>query len=258
MADELMVKTFTGVEVKDAEKGEIEAVVATLGVIDKDGDLIKAGALGGKKHKVIMSEWGHDAAFGRRPVGKGTLAEVDGKLVFNGKVFLSTQGGRETFETLKEMGPDQEWSFGFRTRGYEVPQEAERQKGMRRILTKIDAFEVSPVLEGAGIGTRTVGVKNKDGEQANSVREYYLGLSDEEKSVIADLVAEGLAKAHEKREAEAKAKEEEEARVRAEAEAKAEAERKAAEEVRLAEVRESATKEFERFQRTLKRQGVAA
>jgi hypothetical protein len=36
-------------------------------------------------------------------------------------MFLTTTRGRDTFELLKEMGADQEWSFGFRIMGAEVP-----------------------------------------------------------------------------------------------------------------------------------------
>jgi hypothetical protein len=43
-----------------------------------------------------------------------------------------------------------------------VPSDDERKQGARRILTKLDAFEVSPVIIGAGVGTRTLGVKAAD------------------------------------------------------------------------------------------------
>jgi hypothetical protein len=84
-------------------------------------------------------------------------------------VFLATTDGRDTFECLKEMGSDQEWSFGFRILGAEVPSDDERKQGARRILTKLDAFEVSPVIVGAGVGTRTTAVKGAPPE-ARSAR----------------------------------------------------------------------------------------
>jgi hypothetical protein len=112
MADTKTI-TFAGFEVKDEAKGEVAAKIATLEAIDKDGDIIRRGSLP-KASKAVMSRWGHDAMFGERPVGKGSLVEKDGRLEFTGKMFLKTAEGRETFETLKEMGSDQEWSFGFR------------------------------------------------------------------------------------------------------------------------------------------------
>lgn len=159
--DALELKSFCTFEVKDAEKGDVEAVIATLGVVDKDEDIITNDAIPNGS-KVSMSAYGHDAVYGTAPVGKGVI-HVDGsRAVFKGRMFLATVRGRETFEVLKEMGVDQEWSFGFRILGSEVPNEEQRKQGARRILTKLDAFEVSPVIVGAGVGTRTLAVKAAD------------------------------------------------------------------------------------------------
>jgi phage head maturation protease len=160
MSDELTIKSFT-FEVKDAEKGLVEAVVATLGVVDKDEDIIRPDAIKDGS-KVSMSSYGHDAMYGNAPVGKGEIVVEGNKAVFKGRLFLATANGRDTFETLKEMGSDQQWSFGFRILGSEVPEERERKLGARRILTKLDCFEVSPVIIGAGVGTRTLAVKSAE------------------------------------------------------------------------------------------------
>lgn len=156
--DALEIKAFGCFEIKDAQKGDIEAIIATLGVVDKDEDIITATAIDDGA-KVSMSSYGHDAVFGTAPVGKGRLFVEGTKAVFKGRVFLNTTRGRDTFELLKEMGGDQQWSFGFRILGAEVPTDEQRKLGARRILTKLDAFEVSPVIVGAGVGTRTLGVK---------------------------------------------------------------------------------------------------
>jgi prohead serine protease len=156
--DTVVTKSFCAFEIKDAEKGEVEAIVATLDVVDRDEDIIRADAIPDGV-KVLMSSYGHDAVYGARPAGKGKLYIEANKVVFKGRVFLTTSDGRDTFECLKEMGSDQEWSFGFRIMGAEVPSEDERKRGARRILTKLDAFEVSPVIVGAGVGTRTIGAK---------------------------------------------------------------------------------------------------
>lgn len=158
-----VVKSITRLEIKDAAKGEVSAVIATLGVIDRDGDIIRKGAIPDGA-KVAVSSYGHDAVWGNRPVGKGTLSTKGDQVIFDGRLFLNTSDGRDTFEVLKEMGADQEWSFGFRVMGYEVPSEDEQKQGAYQILTKLDAFEVSPVLCGAGVGTRTLAVKQADGD----------------------------------------------------------------------------------------------
>lgn len=157
----IVVKEFGTFEVKDAEKGEVEAVVATIGVIDKDEDIIRPDAIKDGS-KVSMSSYGHDAIYGDPPVGKGALYVDGNKVVFKGRMFINTSRGRDTFETLKEMGADQQWSFGFRIMGSEVPEEKDRKLGARRILTKLDCFEVSPVIIGAGVGTRTLAMKSAE------------------------------------------------------------------------------------------------
>jgi hypothetical protein len=93
-------------------------------------------------------------------VGKGILRTKGNKVVFQGHYFMTTDRGAEAFRTIKGIGPeDQEWSFGFTVKGAEMPEDEGRKKGAYRILTKLDSFEVSPVIRGAGIGTRTVLVK---------------------------------------------------------------------------------------------------
>lgn len=255
---DLVIKHFRGFEIKDAEKGEVEAMVSTLDVVDKDGDIIRSGAQG-KTAKVAMSSWGHDAMYGNRPAGKGKLIAEGNTLKFVGRVFLNTSDGRDTFEVLKEMGEDQEWSFGFRVLGSEVPSESERKAGAVRVITKIDAFEVSPVLVGAGVGTHTMSVKSgeppKPDAQADGAADP--DESDEVKALAATVLAEVTARI----EAERKAKEDEAAEA-----ARIEAETKAKEDARIAaealEAEQAATsREFERFQRTqatMRRSGWAA
>jgi hypothetical protein len=239
---DLVVKTFRGFEIKDAEKGEVSAKVAQLEIKDKDGDLIRKGAQP-KAAKVAMSSWGHDAVFGSRPAGKGTLKSTGNDLMFDGRVFLNTADGRDTFEVLKEMGEDQEWSFAFRVLGSELPSEDERKQGITRVITKMDAFEVSPVLIGAGIGTQTTSIKaaaQADGDPA-------VEPTDDLKAIGARVVKEMADRLEAERKAAAAAAAEAvriEAETKAAAEAKAEAERKSAE---LAVVQPI----FERFRRTM-------
>lgn len=152
------VKSLAAFEIKDAEKGDVEAIVATLDVVDRDGEVIVAGAIEDGA-KVKVSNWGHDAIYGERPIGKGAIAIEGNKAIFRGRIFLQTTEGRETFAVLKEMGQDQEWSFGFFVKGTEVPDDDWRERGAHRMLTKLETFEVSPVLIGAGRGTRTLALK---------------------------------------------------------------------------------------------------
>ena len=152
------LKSFGALEVKSAERGEVEAIVATLGVVDRDQEVILPGAIADGS-KVKLSSYGHDAMFGGIPVGKGALRIAGNRAIFQGKLFLGTVRGKETFDVLREMGADQSWSFGFVVQKSEPPSEEWRSRGARRMLTRLDAFEVSPVIVGAGVGTQTLSVK---------------------------------------------------------------------------------------------------
>lgn len=248
MAETMATKSFRGFAIKDADKGEVEAVVATLGVIDRDGDIIRNGSLKGTA-SVTMSAWGHDAMYGAVPAGKGKLREEKNALVFSGRAFLSTTGGKETFEVLKEMGEDQEWSFGFRVTGWEAPSDEEKKAGAWRVITKMDAFEVSPVIVGAGLNTRTLAVKSAPQADGADGTPEAPALDDELKAIVADVYArreaEKKAAADLAAEAERKAKEDADA-----IEAKAKADADAA---RRAEELEAVQRIHERFVRNMRK-----
>lgn len=148
-------------EIKDADKGLIEATFSTFGVKDHDEDLTLPGAFEDGA-KVAISAYGHRSWMGEMPVGRGKIRVENDRAVLEGKFFMSTERGRETFETVKQMGDLQEWSYGFDVlETGEVTQEL-REKGVRRVLKKLKVFEVSPVLRGAGIGTETLSAKSGD------------------------------------------------------------------------------------------------
>ena len=65
-----MHKTFTGLTVKAADKGEVSAVFSTFGVIDHDGDITLPGAIKDGT-EVVISSYGHESHWGALPVGKG-------------------------------------------------------------------------------------------------------------------------------------------------------------------------------------------
>lgn len=150
-------KTLT-FEVKDAEKGIIEAVFSTFGVKDHDEDVTLPGAFDNGA-KVAISSYGHRSWLGEMPVGRGAIRVENDRAVLEGKFFMSTDRGRETFETVKQMGELQEWSYGFDVLETGEITEELRQKGVRRVLKKVRVYEVSPVLRGAGIDTETLVVK---------------------------------------------------------------------------------------------------
>lgn len=152
-------KTLRRVEIKDKAKGQVSAVFATLGVRDHDGDFTRAGAFADGA-KVAISAYGHKSWAGELPVGKGTITVHGNEAVFEGQFFMNTEAGRDTFETVKELAEDGlgEWSYGFDIDEYAFG-EVDGQRV--RFLDKLTVHEVSPVLLGAGIGTRTLSAKGR-------------------------------------------------------------------------------------------------
>jgi len=140
----MAVKTFSHVEIKDADKGEVTAVFATLGVIDSDGDVTVKGAFDNGA-KVRISAYGHTSWNGALPVGKGSIREVGDEAILEGRFFLDTPAGADTFKVVKELGVDglQEWSYGYDPVEFSFGEFEEQQV---RYLNKLKVHEVSPVL----------------------------------------------------------------------------------------------------------------
>ena len=170
-----MEKALRNVEVKDAAKGLVSAVFATLDVVDKDGDVTVKGAFENGA-KVAISNFGHKIWEGAPPVGKGVIREVGNEAVFEGQFFMNTTHGRDAFETVKALaeddGPGTEWSYGFDVQDSEPAQKGSSYGDKhRRTLKRMKVHEVSPVLIGAGVGTRVTGIKEHKTftEQLNEV-----------------------------------------------------------------------------------------
>jgi HK97 family phage prohead protease len=134
----------------DAE-GQVQAVFSTFNVIDKGGDIVLASAF--THGQQVPMTWSHDWTM---PVGKGQILVESDRAVFDGGFFMGTQAGQEAYKTVKEMGPLQEWSWGFRVADATFEQ---HDGEYVRVIKKAQVFEVSPVLVGEGEGTYTLGIK---------------------------------------------------------------------------------------------------
>lgn len=157
----MQTKALRSVEVKNAAEGRVKAVFATLDVVDKDGDVTVKGAFD-EGAKVAISAYNHKSWEGAMPVGKGVIREEGNSVVLDGQFFLNTTHGRDAFETIKalsEDGPGTEWSYGFDVLDSETPTH-KMADDHRRTLKKMKVHEVSPVMVGAGVGTRVVEAKN--------------------------------------------------------------------------------------------------
>ncbi len=151
----MSTKSLHRVEVKDADRGEVTAVFATLGVKDSDGDVTLPGAFEDGA-EVVISAYGHTSWQGLLPVGKGTIREVGDEAILSSQFFMDTQAGKDTFTVVKNLGARGEWSYGFDPVKYSF---GEHDGEQVRFLESVKVFEVSPVLLGAGVGTRTLAAK---------------------------------------------------------------------------------------------------
>lgn len=150
-------------------EGEVRAIFATLDVEDRHGDIIKPRAIGSQR--VLMSSYGHGSWGGffqppephAWPVGKGKTTEDKYKgekvAIFEGKLFTDMDHALETLKLIKNVGDQQEWSFSLQDikADYQTDEDGSR----RRIIKKTNVHEVSPVFQGAGIGTRTLSAKDR-------------------------------------------------------------------------------------------------
>lgn len=156
-------------EIKEVSpEGVVKAVIATLNVVDKDGDVTLPGAFGEQEVVMLPShDWRHI------PLGKGVLREEGDQAVAHIQMNLAVQAAKEWHSALKfdlEKGrPLQQWSYGFNI----LPGgQEEGEMGGRRVRylrprpdksPGLLVHEVSPVLVGAGEGTGTVDVKGAKG-----------------------------------------------------------------------------------------------
>jgi len=147
-------RQLSGLKV-DGDAGKVRAVFATLNVRDSDGDVTRPGAFG--EQTVRMSAHNHESWFGALPIGRGKIFEDGDEAIFEGEFFLNTAAGHDTFEVVKGLSPDlQEWSYG-----YDILESAQGEIDDLPVtfLDDLKVHEVSPVLLGAGVDTRTLEVK---------------------------------------------------------------------------------------------------
>lgn len=170
----MTTKALGRVEVKDADKGLVTAVFSTFNKIDADGDVTLPGAFDDGAEWMI-SAYGHKSWDGVPPVGKGIVRVSDTEATMEGQFFLDTVNGLETFKVVKNMGSLQEWSYSCQPDKYSHGEFEGKQ--VRFLEHIVSGGEVSPVIKGAGVNTRTMAVKSG------------LTFVGEAEAVLADLAA---------------------------------------------------------------------
>ena len=156
---EMYYKSFSldgGVKTDD-EKGIVSALVANTGVVDKQREIIEAGAIGDQSTAV----WGYEHQ--RVPFGHAKIFEKSGGVFADAQYYLNTQRGRDEFQSVKNLTQNKtcEWSIGY-LRLKTTPDIVDGKSVTR--LNKIHIVHISPVWTGAQEGTRTLSIKSDAAE----------------------------------------------------------------------------------------------
>jgi len=174
-------KAFSSVEIKDADKGQVTAVFSTFDVVDHDNDVTVKGAIKDGA-SVCISAYNHASWKGALPVGTGRIRVAGNEATLEGQFFMNTSHGRDTFETVKALAAEGlgEWSYGFDV----VDSEHGSHEGKSvRILKQLNIHEVSPVLRGAGLETRTLATKSLNDEISEAVDAVEVAVKSAERVV---------------------------------------------------------------------------
>jgi hypothetical protein len=155
--------------------GQAVATFARFNVKDHDGDVVLPTAIKDGT-RAVVSPYNHSSVTGGvLPAGAATIRKDGDRALADVQFFLTTEHGRASFETVRslaELGLG-EWSFAFRT----LDAEPGTLNGESvTYLKDLDIFEVSPVIRGAGIGTRTESAKERQAlDELRRIRDQLLG-----------------------------------------------------------------------------------
>jgi len=161
-------------KLNDDKEGSFTARIATLNVIDKDGDITRQGAFPQGK-EVLVSAYQHGSWMGALPVGKAVINESGDDVIAEGEFNLNTQIGKEHYEAVKFSGGLQEWSYGFRV---EESGDETIDDQQVRVIKKVDPYEISPVLLGAGVDTATLAIKSEKSTYADQAETVLAAVKD--------------------------------------------------------------------------------
>lgn len=177
------------VELKADREGAFRCTFATLNVIDKDGDVTMPGAF--QKAPVRVSQFGHN--WGGYIIGDGTVDADDTKAWADAEFYLDTSAGLDTYRSVKRASAAQlqEWSYGFDVVKFSYGKFQDRDV---RFLEGLVVHEVSPVMLGAGEGTRTDVIKGLTlADQSLAARAAVDGLVTRYSALAAEVRKEGRA-----------------------------------------------------------------
>jgi phage head maturation protease len=181
-------KGIVAFEFKAEKEGSFRATFSRFNVVDRDGDVTMPDAFE-KGQEVRIAQWGHN--WGSPVIGKGAI-DFDGERAWvDGEFFLETTAGKDTYLAVKALGALQEWSYGFAIKERSFGEFGEPPQHVQ-FLRRLDVFEVSPVMIGAGIGTGTDAIKGATlAAESDAVLAAVTGLADRLKSLAEMRAKEG-------------------------------------------------------------------
>lgn len=165
-------------------EGSVRAQFSVFNAVDSDNDVTLPGAFTNGA-SVRMASYGHKLS--ELPVGKGAIFADDQRAIFNGRFFLDSTVGRDTYETVKAMADLQEWSYEYDV----LDSEPGTFQGQPvRLLKALKVHGVTPVYLGAGSDTLTLDIKSYavEGEEIEAAVRGYV---DRVKSRVSVRAKEG-------------------------------------------------------------------
>lgn len=168
---ELIFKSFkldaAKLDTKKLAEGLLSVVFATMGVMDKDGDVALPGFYGQQDVAFLPThDWSHV------PMGKGVTREDGDQAIADIQMNLDIPAAKDWLSAimfdLKHGKPIQEYSYGFKVleggskRGDYNGQQVRYLQPREGGLPGSKIWEVSPVLVGAGENTRTLTAKGAE------------------------------------------------------------------------------------------------
>lgn len=158
-------KEFTPVIRGVTGEGKVSIVVASLNAVDHDGDVTLPGFFGEQTAQIVPAhDWNHV------PLGRASIKESGNEAIAELHFNLKVPAAVDWFEAIKfdhENPPSlQEYSYGFNildggSRAGDF--HGKRVRFLQPLpggLPGVRVAEVSPVMLGAGVGTRTLAVKH--------------------------------------------------------------------------------------------------
>jgi hypothetical protein len=142
--------------VKDSAQGMATAVFATVSpdVVDLDGDSYGPGAIR-PADNIPVSPWNHASAVvgGLLPVGTASVRVVGDEAVADVRYFMDSGAGRQAFDVVRKLGASAQWSWSLDI--HDTKQVTLSGGRTARQIVDVTPLEVSPVMQAAGVNTRT-------------------------------------------------------------------------------------------------------